>query len=159
MRVCLWFDDEAEEAVRYYTTIFADSEMGSMTYFGTEGFEHHGKAAGTVLAVDFRLNQMLFTAINGGPRFSFNEAISLIVECETQQEIDDYWAKLSAGGEEAPCGWLKDRYGVSWQIQPRGLRDWLCTADPQQRARIEKVLYTMKKLDIESLMKAYDGTD
>ena len=157
LRICLWFDQQAEEAVQFYTSIFADSEIGEVSYFGTEGFEHHGMPAGTVATIDFRLNHMHLTALNGGPIFTFNEAISIVVECDTQTEIDHYWKHLSVGGEPGPCGWLKDRFGVSWQINPRILRDMLRTKDIAAKSRVEQKLYTMQKLDIAILKSAFDS--
>jgi predicted 3-demethylubiquinone-9 3-methyltransferase (glyoxalase superfamily) len=155
--ICLWFDDQAEEAVNLYTSIFKDSEIGAIARFGTEGFEFHGKPEGTVMTISFRLNQMKFLALNGGPQFRFNEAVSIIVNCETQEEIDHYWTRLSEEGEEGPCGWLKDKFGVSWQINPVILQEYLSGTDKIRRQRVEKVLFKMQKFDIETLMNAYHG--
>ena len=119
MTICLWYDSEAEEAAKFYTSIFKDSEIGEISRFGKEGFEHHGKPEGTAMTVSFKLNKMNFIALNGGPMFKFNEAISVMIHCDTQDEIDHYWFSLTEGGEEGPCGWLKDKYGVSWQIVPK----------------------------------------
>src|SRR5215813_15547360 len=115
---CLWFDNQAEEAARFYVSLFNNSAIGTITRYGKEGFEVHGRPAGSVMTVSFRLEGQEFTALNGGPHFKFNEAISFVVHCETQEEADYYWDKLLAGGSPVQCGWLKDRFGVFWQIVP-----------------------------------------
>lgn len=155
MNICLWYDDHAEEAANFYTSIFQDAEIGPISRFGKEGFEHHGKPEGTAMTVDFRLNQMKFIALNGGPKFTFNEAVSIVVYCDTQEEIDHYWTKLTEGGEEGPCGWLKDKYGVSWQITPTILPGYLIDKDIIKRSRVEQVAFQMTKFDIEKLKNAY----
>lgn len=127
---CLWFDGQAEEAAKFYTSVFRNSTIGKISRYGKEGYEVHGKQAGTVMTVSFNLNGREFTALNGGPQFTFNEAISLQVSCDTQEEIDYYWSKLTEGGEEGPCGWLKDKYGLSWQIVPAVLPEMM--TDPDQ---------------------------
>ncbi len=157
MRICLWFDDQAEEAVNFYTSVFQDAEIGQISRFGKEGFEHHYKPEGTAMAVEFSLNRMKFTALNGGPLFKFNEAVSVVVSCNTQQEIDHYWAGLTEGGEAGPCGWLKDKYGVSWQITPAILPVYLTDKDPEKCARVRAVVFEMTKFDIEKLRQAYEG--
>jgi len=157
MNICLWFDDRAEEAARFYTSVFSDSAIGAISRFGKEGFEYHGKPEGTVMTVDFRLNQMKFIALNGGPIFKFNEAISIVIYCDTQEEIDHYWNRLTEEGEESQCGWLKDKFGVSWQVNPTILQDYLTDADLQKRARVSKVVFQMKKFNIEKIQQAYDG--
>jgi predicted 3-demethylubiquinone-9 3-methyltransferase (glyoxalase superfamily) len=149
---CLWFDNQAEEAARYYTSIFNNSKIETVNYYGKEGFEIHGQKEGTVLTVDFKINGQSFTAMNGGPLFKFNESISFQVFCETQKEIDDYWLKLTDGGEEVECGWLKDKYGVSWQIVPSILTKLL--SDPTKSERVMKALLQMKKFDIKKLEQA-----
>jgi predicted 3-demethylubiquinone-9 3-methyltransferase (glyoxalase superfamily) len=149
---CLWFDNQAEEAANYYTSIFNDSKIESISYYGKEGFEIHGQQEGTVLTVAFKINGQPFTALNGGPIFKFNESISLQIFCDTQEEIDNYWRKLTDGGEESECGWLKDKYGVSWQITPSILPKLIC--DPTRSERVMKALLQMKKLDIEKLKLA-----
>ena len=158
MNICLWYDDKAEEAAVFYTSIFQDSEIGRITRFGKEGFEHHGKPEGTVMTVDFRLNKMKFIALNGGPMFKFNEAVSIVIYCETQEEIDHYWNKLAEGGEEQACGWMKDKYGVSWQITPSILPEYLIDQNIIRRNRVEKAVFKMTKLEIEKLKKAYNKT-
>ena len=157
MKIGLWFEDEAEEAAAFYTSIFENSETGQISRFGKEGFEFHGKPEGTAMTVSFRLNQMHFIALNGGPDFKFNEAISIIVNCDTQKEIDHYWYSLSKGGEEGPCGWLMDKFGLSWQINPRVLSTYLTDEDKERRSRVEKLMFQMKKFDIEVLKNAYEG--
>ncbi|MGQ0751400.1 MAG: VOC family protein [Betaproteobacteria bacterium] len=154
---CLWFDDEAEEAARFYTSIFPDSKMGKISRYGKEGFEIHGKPEGTVLTIEFEINGQTFTALNGGPVFKFNEAISFQVYCETQEELDRIWNKLSEGGDEKAqqCGWLKDRFGMSWQIIPSVLPQMLTDKDAARSGRVMKTLLQMKKLDIARLEQAY----
>jgi predicted 3-demethylubiquinone-9 3-methyltransferase (glyoxalase superfamily) len=157
---CLWFDDRAEEAVRFYTSIFPSSRIGRITRYGTAGREIHGRPAGTVMTVAFELEGQSFTALNGGPHFTFNEAISLQVMCETQDEVDHYWAKLSEGGDPAAqqCGWLKDRFGVSWQVVPTAVLDMLGDPDSPRSQRAMEAMLRMKKLDIETLRRAYTGS-
>lgn len=157
MSICLWYDDQAEEAARFYTSIFPNSEIGRITRFGKEGFEFHGKPEGTAMTVDFRLNQMKFLALNGGPQFKFAEAISIVIHCDTQEEINHYWTALTDGGEEGPCGWLKDRFGVSWQIVPTILPKYLVAGDAEQSARVRQAIFQMKKLEIGKLREAYEG--
>lgn len=150
--LCLWFDSQAEEAARYYTSIFENSNINSISYYGKEGFEIHGQKEGTVLTVDFQINGQSFTALNGGPLFKFNESISFQVFCETQAEIDNYWSKLTEGGEEGQCGWLKDKFGISWQIIPSILSGLL--SDPAKSERVTKAFMQMKKFDIQKLLQA-----
>ena len=154
---CLWFDNQAEEAARFYTSIFPKSRIGNITRYGREGFEIHGRPEGSVMTVEFVLDGQSFTALNGGPLFKFNEAISLQVDCETQKEVDYFWEKLSEGGDETAqqCGWLKDRYGLSWQIVPAILRRMLLKPDATASDRVMKALLQMKKLDIARLQQAY----
>jgi len=154
---CLWFDKQAEEAAKFYTSIFKSSKTASITYYGKEGHEIHGMPEGTVLTVEFELNGQTFTALNGGPVFKFNEAISLQVLCETQKEVDHYWEKLSEGGEKSQCGWLKDKYGLSWQVVPTVLNKMLKDKDSKKTERVMKALLQMKKLDIETLTQAFEG--
>ncbi|MBG0859911.1 MAG: VOC family protein [Bacteroidales bacterium] len=149
---CLWFDNQAEEAVNFYASVFKNSKIIRKTYFTKEGYEIHGQKEGSVMTVDFQINGQPFTALNGGPVFKFTEAISLQVFCDTQHEIDYYWERLTEGGEESQCCWLKDKYGVSWQIVPSVLPGLL--SDPAKADKVLKVLYTMKKPDIEKLKRA-----
>jgi predicted 3-demethylubiquinone-9 3-methyltransferase (glyoxalase superfamily) len=150
--VCLWFDNQAEEAANFYVSIFKNSKIESINRYGKEGFEIHGKESGSVMTVNFLLNGQPFTALNGGPVFKFNEAVSFQVFCETQNEIDYYWNKLTEGGEEVQCGWLKDRYGISWQIVPEVLSKLL--SDPEKSERVTRVFLKMKKFDIKKLEQA-----
>jgi predicted 3-demethylubiquinone-9 3-methyltransferase (glyoxalase superfamily) len=150
---CLWFDHQAEEAAKFYTSIFKNSSIEQISRYGKEGHDVHGQEAGTVLTVEFKLNGQTFTALNGGPIFKFNEAVSFQIMCENQQEIDYYWNNLTKdGGSESQCGWLKDKYGVSWQVVPTELAALM--KDPSRSERVMKVLMKMKKLDIEQLKKA-----
>ena len=156
---CLWFDDQAEEAAEFYTGIFKNSKIVTVSRYGEAGKEIHGKPAGSVMTVAFELEGQTFTALNGGPIFKFNEAISFQVDCETQAEVDHYWAKLSAGGDPnaQQCGWLKDRYGVSWQIVPRALVEMLMDPDAGKSQRVMTAMLRMKKIDIGELKRAYAG--
>jgi predicted 3-demethylubiquinone-9 3-methyltransferase (glyoxalase superfamily) len=155
---CLWFDDKAEEAAKFYTSIFKDSKIGGVTRYGKEGYEIHGRKEGTVMTVDFEIEGQKFLALNGGPVFKFNEAISFQVYCETQEEVDYYWEKLSEDGDEKAqqCGWLKDKYGISWQIVPTILQKMLQDKDVKKSQRVMKALLQMHKLDIKSLTRAYE---
>jgi predicted 3-demethylubiquinone-9 3-methyltransferase (glyoxalase superfamily) len=156
---CLWFDDQAEEAAKFYTSIFKNSKIVDMTRYGEAGHEVHGRPAGTVMTVAFELDGHAFTALNGGPMFKFNEAISFQVSCATQEEVDYYWEKLSEGGDERAqqCGWLKDKYGVSWQVIPTALIEMLTGPDTEKSQRAMKSMLQMKKIDIEELGRSYDG--
>ena len=149
---CLWFDKQAEEAAKFYVSIFKNSSVGSVSYYGTEGFEIHGMPEGTVLTLEFQLDGQAFTALNGGPNFKFTEAVSFQVSCDTQTEIDHFWDKLSEGGSESQCGWLKDKFGLSWQIVPTILPKLL--SDPAKSEKVMKALMQMQKLDIEKLKQA-----
>lgn len=152
IKPCLWFDDQAEDAANFYVSVFKNSSVGKVSLYTNEGFEIHGKKAGSVMTVEFTLDGQPFTALNGGPLFEFNEAISLQVICETQEEIDYFWEKFTEEGEEVQCGWVKDKFGLSWQIVPAVLSD--LTSDPQRSERVMKALLKMKKLDIEALKNA-----
>ena len=153
---CLWFADEAEEAARYYTGIFRNSRITSITRYGTAGFEMHHRPAGSVMMVAFELDGQSFLALNGGPVFKFNEAISFVVNCATQADIDYYWEKLSAGGDPKAqqCGWLKDRYGLSWQIVPDNMDELFKDEKSSEAARAMDAMLHMKKLDIASIQRA-----
>jgi predicted 3-demethylubiquinone-9 3-methyltransferase (glyoxalase superfamily) len=155
---CLWFDDKAEEAAKFYASIFKNSRIGDVTRYGKEGYEIHGREAGSVLTIDFEIEGQKFVALNGGPIFKFNEAISFQVHCETQKQVDHYWEKLSKGGDEQAqqCGWLKDKYGVSWQIVPNVLGKMLQDKDAKKSERVMKALLKMRKLDIMILRQAYE---
>jgi predicted 3-demethylubiquinone-9 3-methyltransferase (glyoxalase superfamily) len=154
----LWFDNQAEEAVRFYTSVFRNSGIGKITRYGKEGYEFHGRPEGTVMTVAFEIEGQPFTALNGGPIFKFNEAVSFVVDCETQTEVDYYWERLAEGGDKKAqqCGWLKDRYGVSWQIVPRVLIEMLQDSDPVKSQRVMKAMLQMTKIDIEGLRRAYE---
>ena len=156
---CLWFDSQAEEAARYYVGIFRNAKIGKISHYTEAGREIHGRPAGSVMVVAFELDGQPFTALNGGPLFKFNEAISLQVNCETQAEVDHYWEKLKAGGDEKAqaCGWLKDKYGVSWQVTPTILPKLITDADPTKSSRVMEAMLQMKKLDIGKLKKAAAG--
>ena len=157
---CLWFDDQAEEAAGFYTKIFRNSRITKVTRYGKAGHEIHGRPAGTVMAVAFELEGQAFTALNGGPLFKFNEAISLQVMCATQEEVDYYWAKLSEGGDKKAqqCGWLKDKYGVSWQVVPTVLLEMLSDSDSRKSERTMEAMLQRKKFDIDKLKRAYAGS-
>jgi predicted 3-demethylubiquinone-9 3-methyltransferase (glyoxalase superfamily) len=156
----LWFNDQAEEAVRFYTSIFKNSGLGRSSYYLNSGQDMHGKPAGSVMAIEFHLEGQEFVALNGGPGFKFTEAISIIVNCETQEELDYYWEKLSEGGDKEAqnCGWLKDKFGVSWQIVPSELYDMILDPDTEKSERVMDAMLKMeKKLDIHILRQAYHG--
>jgi predicted 3-demethylubiquinone-9 3-methyltransferase (glyoxalase superfamily) len=155
---CLWFDDKAEEAAKFYASIFKNSKIGDVTCYGKEGYEIHGREAGTVMTVDFEIEEQKFVALNGGPIFKFNEAISFQVHCKSQKEVDYYWEKLSEGGDEKAqqCGWLKDKYGVSWQIVPIVLGKMLQDKNAKKSQKVMKVLLQMRKIDIDTLRQAYE---
>jgi predicted 3-demethylubiquinone-9 3-methyltransferase (glyoxalase superfamily) len=153
----LWFDDHAEEAVNFYVSIFNNSTIGNVTRYDEEGARASGRPVGSVMTIAFQLNGQEFTALNGGPQFKFSEAISFAVNCDTQEEMDKYWQKLSEGGEEGQCGWLKDKYGLSWQVVPTVLPEMLRDKDAQKAKRVMQALIQMKKLDIEALERAYKG--
>jgi predicted 3-demethylubiquinone-9 3-methyltransferase (glyoxalase superfamily) len=148
----LWFDDKAEEAAKFYTSVFKNSKIRSIARYpeGSPG------PAGSVMTVDFELDGQRFTALNAGPLFKFTEAISFVVRCETQREVDEYWSKLSAGGEESQCGWLKDKFGLSWQITPNVLIEMLRDKDAEKSKRVMHAMLQMKKIDIGALKRAYE---
>lgn len=156
---CLWFDTQAEEAAGFYVGIFPKSKLGAVSRYPEAGREHHGKTPGSVMTVAFELDGQPFLALNGGPLFKFNEALSLMVLCDTQEEIDHYWNALSQGGDPAAqqCGWLKDRYGLSWQITPAAFAEMITSADRAAMERYMAALMTMKKLDIAQLQAAFEG--
>lgn len=152
----LWFDNNAEEAVNFYVSIFKNSKVGSITRYGEEAAKVSGRPKGTVMIVTFQLDGQEFVALNGGPHFTFSEAISFVVNCETQEEVDELWEKLSEGGEKVQCGWLKDKYGLSWQIVPTVLGEMVNDPDPVKSQRVMQAMLQMKKIDIEGLKKAYE---
>jgi predicted 3-demethylubiquinone-9 3-methyltransferase (glyoxalase superfamily) len=152
MSICLWFDTQAEDAAKFYTSIFRNSKMGQVSRYGKEGFEIHHMPAGTAMVATFKLNDLDIMALNGGPHFKFNESISIVVSCKTQEEIDYYWEKLTEGGQESQCGWLKDKFGISWQIVPEILGELMTI--PEKSQRVTKAFLRMKKFNIEELLSA-----
>ena len=154
----LWFDGKAEEAANFYTSVFKNSKIVSVSRYGDEAAKASGMPKGAAMTVAFRLDGQDFVALNGGPHFKFTEAVSFVVNCETQKEVDHYWEKLSAGGDETAqqCGWLKDKYGLSWQIVPSVMVEMLQDKDPKKSGRVMAALIKMKKLDIKTLKKAYE---
>jgi predicted 3-demethylubiquinone-9 3-methyltransferase (glyoxalase superfamily) len=157
---CLWFDDQAETAVGFYAAIFKNSKIVKISRYGEAGREVHKRPVGSVMTVAFELDGQAFTALNGGPIFKFNEAISFQVNCETQEEVDYYWDKLSEGGDKKAqqCGWLKDKYGASWQVVPSVLPDMLTDSDSEKSQRAFQAMMQMKKLDIDELKRAFVGS-
>jgi len=156
---CLWFDDQGEEAARFYVGIFPNSRITAITRYGEAGFEIHHRPAGSVMTVQFELDGQPFTALNGGPAFTFNEAVSFQVSCASQEEIDYYWEKLSAGGDPGAqvCGWLKDRFGLSWQVIPEGMDEMFADENSPGAQRAMEAMLKMKKLEIAELRRAYAG--
>lgn len=156
---CLWFDGQAEEAAIFYTSIFKNSSITGLHYFPAAGKEIHGREPGSLMTIEFELNGRKFVGLNGGPHFKFSEAISIMVECEDQAEVDYYWNKLGAGGDEKrqQCGWLADKFGLSWQIVPNELYKLLNSTDTEKRDRAYLAMLHMKKIDIVGLHKAFDG--
>jgi predicted 3-demethylubiquinone-9 3-methyltransferase (glyoxalase superfamily) len=150
---CLWFDTEGEAAANYYASVFKDSKIGRVSRYTEAG----PGPAGSVQTVEFELNGQKFLALNGGPLYTFNEAVSVMVQCQDQAEVDYYWTRLSEGGSEVACGWLKDKYGLFWQIVPTALLDMIADPDPEKARRASEAMFTMKKLDIAALQRAYAG--
>ena len=148
---CLWFDDQAEEAANFYASIFKDSKIEEVTRYGTAATRPEGMA----MTVSFKLRGQGFVALNGGPEFKFNEAISLLVSCDSQEEVDYFWDNLGEGGEAGPCGWLKDKFGLSWQIIPTALPELLSDPDPEKSQRVMAAMLQMSKIDIDGLKQAY----
>jgi predicted 3-demethylubiquinone-9 3-methyltransferase (glyoxalase superfamily) len=151
----LWFDTEAEEAANFYISVFDNSRIVNLTHYTESG----PREAGMVMTVDFELEGQPFVGINGGPQFKFDEAVSFLISCETQEEIDYFWERLSAGGEEGPCGWLKDKYGLSWQVVPTGMDALFADPDPERAQRAMKAMLGMRKIDIAELHRAADGVE
>ena len=150
---CLWFDTDGEEAAKFYTSLFDDSRITDVSYYGEAG----PRPEGTVMTVSFELDGQQFLALNGGPDFTFNKALSLQVSCKDQEEVDKFWNGLSEGGEEGPCGWLKDKYGLSWQIVPTALPELLSDPDPGRAQRAMQAMLGMRKIEIDGLRKAADA--
>jgi predicted 3-demethylubiquinone-9 3-methyltransferase (glyoxalase superfamily) len=153
----LWFDTQAEQAAEFYTSVFKNSRIKQINRYGRAGKDTHGQEAGTVMTVEFEICGQAMVALNGGPLFKFSEAISFAVACENQDEIDYFWSKLSEGGEESRCGWLKDKYGLSWQVVPAALPQILRKADATARDRVMDAVMKMKKFDLQKLQQAYEG--
>ena len=151
---CLWFDTQAEEAAKFYASVFKDAKIGKTSRYGKEGVEVHGKQPGTVMTVAFEIAGQKFLALNGGPHFKFNEAVSFQVHCETQEEIDYFWKKLTDGGEESQCGWLKDKFGLSWQVIPRALPQMLMDENSETAQRVMRSMLQMRKIDLATLKQA-----
>jgi predicted 3-demethylubiquinone-9 3-methyltransferase (glyoxalase superfamily) len=156
---CLWFADQAEQAANFYTSVFKDSRIVNITRYGTAGFEVHHRPAGSVMTVDFDLNGVRFTALNGGPAFTFNEAVSFQIICDTQEEVDYFWSKLTEGGDPKAqqCGWLKDKFGLSWQVVPDGMDEMMKDPESEAASRAMSAMLQMKKLDLGELKRAYAG--
>jgi predicted 3-demethylubiquinone-9 3-methyltransferase (glyoxalase superfamily) len=152
---CLWFDGKAEEAANFYVSVFKNAKLGPVTRFGNEGQEVHGGKPGSVLTVEFEIEGQPFLALNGGPLFKFTEAVSFQIHCESQDEIDYFWSKLTEGGQESQCGWLKDKFGLSWQVVPTMLPKMLKDPDRAKADRVMKAFMPMKKFDIAALQRAY----
>jgi len=154
---CLWFDGQAEDAAKHYVSIFKNSKIGKISRYGDEGTDIHGRAPGSVMVVEFELEGQKFIGLNGGPQYTFSEAISFMIDCETQDEVDYFWEKLGEGGRGVACGWLKDKFGLFWQVVPSVLPRMLSDGDPEQTARVTKAFMQMTKFDIAELQRAYDG--
>ncbi len=152
----LWFDDNAEEAANFYVSVFKNSKIGGITRYDEEGAKASGRPKGTVMTVEFQLDGQEFVALNGGPHFKFTEAISLVVNCETQEEVDEFWEKLSESGAKSRCGWLKDKYGLSWQVVPTVLGEFYQGEDAERSERVMKAMLKMDKLDMKTLKQAYE---
>lgn len=155
---CLWFDSNAEEAVEFYVSVFRNSKITGLSRYGEAGAEVSGRPAGSVMTITFQLEGQDFMALNGGPVFTFSPAISFIVDCKSQEELDVIWEKFAKGGVVEQCGWLRDKFGISWQIVPSALGEMMRDNDPQKRNRVMKALLQMKKLDIRRLQEAYEGS-
>jgi len=152
---CLWFDNQAEEAVNFYVSVFPNSKLGTITHYGPAGAQASGLPEGTVMTITFQLDGQEFLALNGGPVFTFSPAISFVVNCQTQEEVDEFWERLSEGGQIQQCGWLQDRYGVSWQIVPTALPRMLQDDDTERAERVMEAMLQMEKIDTERLEEAY----
>ena len=151
---CLWFDTQAEEAAQFYASVFKDTKIGKISRYGKEGVEVHGKQPGTVMTVALEIAGQKLLALNGGPQFKFNEAVSFQVHCETQEEIDYFWSRLAEGGEEGPCGWLKDKFGLSWQVIPTALPQMLTDENSDKAQRVMRSMLQMRKIDLAALKRA-----
>jgi predicted 3-demethylubiquinone-9 3-methyltransferase (glyoxalase superfamily) len=158
LTTCLWFDGNAEEAARFYVSVFKNAKLGRISHYPNEGQEVHQQPEGKVLVVEFEIEGQKFIGLNGGPQFKLSEAVSFVVNCDTQAEIDYYWEKLTAdGGQPSQCGWLKDKFGLSWQVTPSKVGDWITAADKKKSARVFAEVMKMGKLDLAVLEKAFAG--
>jgi predicted 3-demethylubiquinone-9 3-methyltransferase (glyoxalase superfamily) len=157
LSTCLWFDTQAEEAANFYLSVFKSGKINAVNRYGKAGRDVHGKEAGSVMVVEFEIEGRTFTALNGGPHFKFNEAVSLVVKCDSQDEIDHFWNALTEGGKESQCGWLKDKFGLSWQIVPSQLPEIMSSGDAVARDRVMAAVMRMKKFDLAALQSAYAG--
>jgi len=155
IHTCLWFESQAEDAARFYTSVFKHSKLGTITHYGSAAAEASGRPKGSVMTANFKIGDHEFMCLNGGPQFKFSEAISLMAMCDDQDEIDEYWEKLSQGGEKSVCGWLKDKYGLSWQIVPADFDEWMKDKDESKKERVMAAVMKMTKLDIKTLEDAY----
>jgi predicted 3-demethylubiquinone-9 3-methyltransferase (glyoxalase superfamily) len=157
---CLWFDGEAEDAAKFYVSIFKNAKLGNISRYGKEGFEIHGRKEGTVMVAEWEIAGQKFVGLNGGPQFKFSEAISFQISCENQEEVDYFWSRLTAGGgQESMCGWLKDRFGLSWQVVPTALFEMLQDRDAAKAQRVTKAFLQMRKFDIAALRRAFEGKE
>lgn len=155
---CLWFDNNAQEAAKFYVSVFKNSRIIESSKYGESGAQVSGQKKDSVMVVEFELNGQHFTALNGGPLFKFNEAISFVIDCKDQKEVDYYWNKLTSnGGRESQCGWLKDKFGVSWQVVPKVMNELMTSDDPARNENVMKAMLKMSKLDVKKLQQAYDG--
>jgi predicted 3-demethylubiquinone-9 3-methyltransferase (glyoxalase superfamily) len=157
IKPCLWFDGRAEEAIAFYATVFKHTKVKKVSRYGEAGAKVSGMPVGSTMTVDFELDGQELLALNGGPAFRFNEAVSFVVTCKDQEQVDEYWRKLSAGGEELPCGWLRDRYGLCWQVVPKALPEMLQDRDSRKAERVMAAMLEMKKIDVAALKRAYDA--
>jgi len=157
LSTCLWFDTQAEEAANFYLSVFKSGKINAVNRYGKAGRDVHGKEAGSVMVVEFEIEGRTFTALNGGPHFKFNEAVSLVVKCDSQDEIDHFWNALTEGGKESQCGWLKDKFGLSWQIVPSQLPQIMSSGDAAARDRVMAAVMSMKKFDVAALESAFAG--
>jgi predicted 3-demethylubiquinone-9 3-methyltransferase (glyoxalase superfamily) len=156
LTTCLWFDGNAEEAARFYVTVFKNAKLGRISRYPSEGQEVHGQPEGKVLVVEFEIEGQKFIGLNGGPQFKLSEAVSFVVNCDTQAEIDYYWEKLTAdGGQPSQCGWLRDKFGLSWQVTPSKIGDWITASDKKKSARVFAEVMKMGKLDLATLEQAF----
>jgi predicted 3-demethylubiquinone-9 3-methyltransferase (glyoxalase superfamily) len=156
---CLWFDTEAEDAANFYVSIFKASRIRSVNRYAKGGQEVHGKPAGSVMAVEFEIEGQKFVGLNGGPQFKFSEAVSFQIHCKDQADVDYYWSRLTEGGKEVACGWLKDKFGLSWQVVPVQLFEYLSSGDPAKSERVTRAFMQMKKFDIEQLRRTFEGRE